>query len=109
MVARERGLKLSEAASSYCLRLLLLPPLRARCRLFSFPGVSERIPLVPCLLLERLCSSISIVWFFEAPKARECPAEAAPPEPEALPCDEEIGLKGLATAFFELGRVAFED
>ena len=67
------------------------------------------MPLVPCLLLERLCSSISIVWFFEAPKARECPAEAAPPEPEALPCEDEIGLKGLATALFELGRVAFED
>ena len=62
---------------------------------------------MPCRLLERRLS-ISIVLFFEAPKAREFPVETAPPEPEAaLPYESEICLNGFTTAPFELTRVAF--
>ena len=106
MVALDRGLKLADTPRAYPLRLLLLPPLLARGLPLSFSGVSDSTPLVPCLLFDRL-RSISIVLFLEAPKARDWLVEAAPPEPEARPCEEDMFLKGLATALLELPLVTF--
>ena len=116
-MALDLGLKLAETPKSCFLRLLLLPPDRARFWLLSLSMESDSIPLVAWRLLDLRRSSISMVWFLAAPKAREwpwwpapvlAPMLRAPPEPETRPCEDETCLKGLPPPLEVVAREAID-